>query len=92
MKEKYCKWRIRRHISPERKVQIDVRLKRIRGQVDGLMKMLDQERMCIDILNQSTATIQVLRSVQKEVLRNYLETCVKTAILEKRENIYDEIL
>jgi DNA-binding FrmR family transcriptional regulator len=92
MEEKCCDWKIKNHMTPERCDRLKMRLKRIRGQVEGILRMLEEDRVCSDILNQLSATVQALRGVQREVLRNYLETCVKTAVLEGKEDIYDEVV
>ncbi|NLY11793.1 MAG: metal-sensing transcriptional repressor [Firmicutes bacterium] len=54
-------------------------LKTARGQLDGLIKMVEQDRYCIDISNQLLATQAILRSINKQVLQDHLETCVKEA-------------
>ena len=92
MSEACCNWGVRRHLSPERQKEVKVRLRRVRGQVEGLLRMLEEDRACADILTQLASTIAALRGVQRLVLQNYLETCVRTAILEGRQDIYDEIL
>ncbi|WP_147564835.1 metal-sensing transcriptional repressor [Clostridium tyrobutyricum] len=54
-------------------------LKTARGQLDGLLKMVDDDRYCIDISNQLMATIAILRSVNKDVLHAHLNGCVEEA-------------
>lgn len=79
-------------LTDERQVDVIFRLKSVRGQIDGLIKMTEEGRTCAALLTQIAAAIQALRGVQEEVLRNYLETCVRTAILEGREDIYNEVV
>lgn len=55
-------------------------LKTARGQLDGLLKMVDEDRYCIDISNQLMATQAILRNVNKEVLHGHLENCVQNAL------------
>lgn len=55
-------------------------LKTARGQIDGLLKMVEEDRYCIDISNQLMATDAILRKVNKEVLHRHLECCVKEAL------------
>jgi len=55
-------------------------LKTARGQLDGLLKMVDEDRYCIDISNQLMATQAILRNVNKEVLHGHLESCVQNAL------------
>lgn len=56
------------------------RLKRIEGQIKGIQKMVDQERYCIDIINQITAVHNALDSVALKVMKRHIETCVSDAI------------
>jgi DNA-binding FrmR family transcriptional regulator len=54
-------------------------LKTARGQLDGLIKMVEEDRYCIDISNQLMATQAILRSANKEVIHAHLHCCVKDA-------------
>lgn len=50
------------------------RSKIIRGQFEGLQKMIDQEAYCMDILTQSLAIQKSLASLNKLVLENHITT------------------
>ncbi len=52
------------------------RVNRIAGQVDGIRRMLEEERYCVDILNQVAAARSALDSLGIEILTKHLETCV----------------
>ncbi len=54
-------------------------LKTARGQLDGLLKMVEDDRYCIDISNQLMATQAILRNVNREVLHAHLGCCVREA-------------
>ena len=56
------------------------RLSRIEGQVRGLMRMLDEDRYCIDVLTQIMAVRAALRKVEEEILRDHVAHCVEGAI------------
>jgi DNA-binding FrmR family transcriptional regulator len=56
------------------------RLSRIEGQVRGIARMLEQDRYCIDILDQLQAIKAALRKVEDEVLKNHSAHCVAHAI------------
>ena len=58
-----------------------MRLSRIEGQVRGIGRMIDDERYCIDVLNQIEAVKAALKKVQDEILRDHIETCVEHAIV-----------
>ncbi|MGE5396475.1 MAG: metal-sensing transcriptional repressor [Chitinophagales bacterium] len=61
------------------KTKITRLLKTAKGQVDGLLKMVDEDRYCIDICNQVMATQAILQAVNKEILHAHLNHCVKEA-------------
>lgn len=52
-------------------------LKTARGQIDGLIRMVEDDRYCIDISNQILATIAILKKVNTEVLTEHLQLCVR---------------
>lgn len=54
-------------------------LKTARGQLDGLIKMVEDDRYCIDISNQLMATQAILRNINREVLHAHLNCCVEEA-------------
>jgi DNA-binding FrmR family transcriptional regulator len=56
------------------------RLKRIEGQVRGLVRMVEGDRYCIDVVTQITAVRAALRKVEEEVLRDHVAHCVEGAI------------
>ena len=58
-------------------------LKIARGQIDGLLGMIENDEYCIDISNQIMATIAVLKKVNADVISAHLEHCVKEAKDEK---------
>lgn len=56
------------------------KLKTVRGQIEGLIKMIEDDRYCIDISNQLMASISILKNVNTDVLSSHLEHCVYGAI------------
>ncbi len=63
---------------PSHKDQL-IRLKRIQGQVGGIIKMLDEQRYCVDILTQLRAARAALRRVEQNVLDSHVRHCVAGA-------------
>jgi DNA-binding FrmR family transcriptional regulator len=55
------------------------RLRRVEGQVRGLQKMVEDEKYCIDILTQISATTSALQSVALGLLDEHLSHCVVSA-------------
>ena len=56
------------------------RLKRIEGQVRGLAKMIQEDRYCIDVIDQLQAVIAGARTVEREIMKDHLSHCVEHAI------------
>jgi CsoR family transcriptional regulator, copper-sensing transcriptional repressor len=56
------------------------RLRRVEGQVRGLQRMVDEDRYCIDILEQVSAATKALQAVALELLDGHLAHCVSDAV------------
>lgn len=54
-------------------------LKTARGQIDGVLRMIEEDRYCVDISRQISASGAVLRRANNEVLQAHLEGCVEDA-------------
>ncbi|HNY93972.1 MAG TPA: metal-sensing transcriptional repressor [Flexilinea sp.] len=54
-------------------------LKTARGQIDGLLKMVEEDRYCVDISNQIAATQAILKSANREILHAHIQGCVREA-------------
>ena len=63
-------------------MQTDVlrRLKKVEGQVAGLRRMVEDGKYCIDVLQQVAAVHGALTQAGKIIIRNHLQTCVKSAL------------
>lgn len=72
------------------------RLRRIGGQVDGVMRMVDEDRYCIEILTQISAVQAALAKVGEEVLERHMKTCVREAMESgdegERERVVAEVM
>jgi DNA-binding FrmR family transcriptional regulator len=62
-------------IAEPTKADLLKRLARIRGQVDGIRRMVEDERYCPEILQQFAAVRAGLASAEKELFANHLEGC-----------------
>lgn len=61
-------------------------LNKIEGQVRGIRNMIDEERYCVDIINQINAIIGGLHRVGDEIFKRHLEGCVIGALKGKSES------
>ena len=55
-------------------------LSRVEGQVRGIAKMIDEDKYCIDILNQIKAVRNAITSVEGRILKKHMKECVKEAL------------
>jgi DNA-binding FrmR family transcriptional regulator len=67
------------------KKKILKRLSIIKGQVEGLGKMIENEKYCLDILIQASAIKNAISSIEREVLKNHLKTYVIEQIKNNKE-------
>ncbi len=56
--------------------KIKARASRIAGQVAGIQRMLEEDRYCVEVLNQIAAVRSALDALGIELLSNHLESCV----------------
>ena len=69
------------------------RLKTVRGHLDAVLQMVEDERYCPQIMKQLSAIQASLEKVNRVLLQNHLETCVPQAIQEGRsEAIVEELM
>ena len=68
------------------------RLKRIEGQIRGIIGMLENDAYCNDILIQSAAVNAAVNSFNKELLANHIRTCVARDIRAGKDETIDELV
>jgi len=59
---------------------IQKRLRKVEGQIRGLQRMVDDDRYCIEILEQVSAATKALQAVALELLDDHLAHCVSAAV------------
>ncbi len=68
-------------------------LKTAAGQIEGISRMVEEDRYCIDISNQIMAVQSILRKANNEILKAHMHMCVKQAFQQgKEEEKIDEII
>lgn len=68
------------------------RLNRVVGQVQGVARMVEAQRPCLEVLQQLASVQAAFKGVTKSVLRNYLERCATDAIRSGDATVYDELM
>jgi len=69
-----------------KKGNITHKLKIARGQIDGILQMIEENRYCVDISNQLQATQALLRSANQEILQAHIRSCVREALQTDTDN------
>ncbi|HUW77907.1 MAG TPA: metal-sensitive transcriptional regulator [Candidatus Nanopelagicaceae bacterium] len=62
------------------KSTVQRRLRRVEGQVRGIQKMVDDDRYCIDVLDQISAVTRALQVVALKLLEDHITHCVVHAV------------
>ena len=62
------------------RAKVEKLLKTAKGQLDGILRMVEEDRYCIDISNQILAAQAVLNRANKEILKAHMEMCVNRAV------------
>ena len=55
-------------------------LKTARGQIDGILKMVEEDRYCLDVSSQIMAAQSILKKANRMVLRAHMDCCVREAV------------
>ncbi len=80
--------------SEDDKKRLSTRLNRISGQINGINKMIQENRDCIDVLNQLLAVQSAVKGVWSQVVKGHLEHCVVDALKNNKhsEEIINELV
>ncbi|ADQ15466.1 metal-sensitive transcriptional regulator [Halanaerobium hydrogeniformans] len=70
-------------LSDEESKNLIIRLRRIEGQIRGLQRMIEEDKYCVDILTQISASRGALKKVGLKILDSHINGCVKNAISKK---------
>ena len=76
----------------EEKRELTNRLNRISGQINGIKKMIVEDRYCDDILVQLSAVDHSIKSLANVMLDRHMHSCVKRELEAGNEQVLDEIV
>lgn len=62
------------------KKQVTRLLKTAKGQIEGIIKMIEEDRYCIDVANQLLSVEAIIKKSRRNILQSHLEHCVKNAL------------
>lgn len=77
-------WTTLNSMLPLNKREILNRLKTVRGHLDGIVRMTEEEAYCVDLMKQVAAAQASLERVNRLILKNHLQTCFSEAVTEGR--------
>lgn len=66
------------------------RLRKIQGQLEGIMNMISDGRYCVDVITQLRAAAAALKSVEGQVIKRHLRGCMSTAMKSKNTEEIDK--
>lgn len=78
--------------SEEERKKLINRLRRVEGQIRGIIGMLENDAYCNDILIQSAAVNAAVNSFNKELLASHIRSCVARDIREGKDETIDELV
>lgn len=90
--QKTCACSKNTHRSPEEKKKLINRMKRIEGQIRGIIRMVENDAYCNDVLIQSAAVNAAVNAFNKELLSAHIHTCVARDIRDGKDEVIDELV
>lgn len=73
-------------IHPDHSLQ-KKRLSRVKGQIEGIERMIDERRYCPDIIIQLRAAASALKAIENQIMKTHIHGCVKTAVKSRDEKL-----
>lgn len=75
------------------RMQVMNLLKTSKGQIEGIIKMLEDDRYCVDVLRQILAVQALLKKANLKIIDQHIKHCVKQAFTDGHgEEKVDEII
>lgn len=76
----------------EEKKDLTVRINRIAGQMNGIRKMIEEDRYCDDVLIQLAAVDKAIKSLAAIVLEKHMQNCIVEHVRQGDLSVVDEIV
>ena len=76
----------------EEKKALVARLNRLTGQMNGVKKMIEEDRYCDDVLVQLAAIDKAIRSLSTVILEQHLKSCVTESVRDGNTDVLDEVV
>ena len=69
-----------------------ISMKKAQSSLDKIMTMINDDRYCIDIMQQNLAVIGLLKSANQKLMENHLNTCFKDAVASKKTEVQSRMV
>jgi len=79
-------------MSDKKKTTTLISFKKAQGIISKIMKMVEDNKYCIDIMQQNLAVIGLLKSAHQILMENHLKTCFKKAMETRNERKKQEMI
>ena len=80
-------------MQPEKKTDVLKRLAFIEGHLQGVRRMVEEDKYCVDVLKQTFAVRRAIEKMERLMLDGHLHTCVVEGIRDGRDGqVIDELL
>lgn len=76
----------------EEKEDLIIRLNRISGQINGLKKMVEEDKYCTDILIQASAVNAAIHSFNSELVASHIKHCVVNGVKNDDDEVIEELI
>ena len=63
-----------------------------KGQLEGIIRMVEEDRYCMDISDQLMATRALLKKANNQIIKNHIDVCVRNAIENGDDSKVDEVI
>ena len=73
-------------------LEVNIRLKIISGQINGIQQMINEDRYCDDVLLQVASATNALKSLGNEILKSHMKSCMVEDIKNDKLEVIDDII
>jgi DNA-binding FrmR family transcriptional regulator len=72
------------------KEKVSIAMKKAKTSLDKVIKMIDEDKYCIDVIQQSLAVIGLLKAANISILEGHVNNCIKNACAKKNKKEIEE--
>jgi DNA-binding FrmR family transcriptional regulator len=76
----------------EPKKQASIALKKAQSNIKKILQMIDEDKYCIDIMVQISATNGLLKSASDKILKNHMRTCFTSGMAQQNSKVKERLI